>query len=185
MQGIESSAFFVNSRDQVMLFERKASEISSSGYKSASQLPVYLHELLGDLSHSLKPRLPAHVWTTVFRQDLARQVIINLYEPGQGITPHVDLINRYADGIVGVSLCGSASMTFEHIARPEERYHVFLPSRSVYVLRGSARYDYSHGIEGRALDLVNRGDGRIDTILRESRLSITFRWIKEGGDILD
>ncbi|GFR46236.1 hypothetical protein Agub_g7781 [Astrephomene gubernaculifera] len=45
------------------------------------------------------------------------QAIVNLYRPGEGITPHVDLA-RFQDGIVGVSVGGPAVMHFSRCAPP-------------------------------------------------------------------
>ncbi|GLI69371.1 hypothetical protein VaNZ11_013964 [Volvox africanus] len=56
---------------------------------------------LGDL---LPPDLAA-------REPSFDQAIVNLYRPGEGITPHVDLA-RFQDGIVGVSIGGPVVMHF-------------------------------------------------------------------------
>lgn len=117
---------------------------------------------------------------TLFEQSLARQVILNLYPPGQGITPHIDLPNRYADGIIGVSLLGGCVMTFQ---RGDERHDIYLPERTVYVMTGEARWEWSHGIEARKEDLVNTGRG-IETKVRGTRVSMTFRWMSKGADVL-
>ena len=167
---------------------------------SSNLLPGYLINIVDHLKAALRSRLPKATWTTTFDQRLARQVIVNLYPPGAGIAPHFDLVNRYADGVVGVSLFGSTTMTFCRTSSPRtgeryaveretdssdsERYDVPLPPRSVYVLTGAARYDYTHGIEGREVDLVLRGNGRVESVVRGSRMSVTFRWMKEGGDVL-
>ncbi|KAF5371173.1 hypothetical protein D9758_004274 [Tetrapyrgos nigripes] len=45
----------------------------------------------------------------------ARQAIINLYHPGEGITPHVDLLRRFGDGIVGVSFGSGCVMEFRRV----------------------------------------------------------------------
>jgi alkylated DNA repair dioxygenase AlkB len=144
---------------------------------ASSTLPLHLDSLLGSVSSLLHDHLPGDVHQTVFSQSLARQAILNLYPPGQGITPHIDLPNRYADGILGISLIGGTVMDFTH--EKHGRHSVYLPSRSVYVLSGEARWDWKHGIEGRDRDVV---DGV--TILRDIRVSVTFRWMKQGGDVL-
>ena len=60
-----------------------------------------------------------------------------------------------------------------------EQVHIYLPPRSVYVLTGEARWEWAHGIEARTRDRV---DGRV--VLRDTRVSVTFRWMKEGADVL-
>jgi hypothetical protein len=160
-----TSAFFsssLTSANQVMLFGTR-------------MLPSFLVSLLQTLAHLLRPLLPAAVHTTLFDSSPERrQAIVNRYEPGDGISPHVDLLGRYADGIVGVSLGSSCSMVF---ARGEEKHAVFLPPGSAIVLTGEARYDWTHGIERRFEDLVQGEEGDMQVKKRETRISITFRWL--------
>lgn len=109
-------------------------------------------------------------------------MILNTYAPGDGISSHIDLVGRYADGIVGVSLEGGAVMDF---VKPDmtERYHVWLPPRTIYVLCGEARGEWEHGIQGRTSDVVMI-DGREVPNAREQRTSVTMRWMKPGADQL-
>jgi alkylated DNA repair dioxygenase AlkB len=151
--------------------------------KPLQSLPPYLDHLLLASQALLTPILPEHTLRLLYTQPLARQAILNLYPPGQGISPHIDLPNRYADGILGISLMGGAVMTFEN--GKGMRYDVYIPPRSVYVFTEEARWEWKHGIEGREEDLVQGGDGDKEvTLLRSLRLSVTFRWMKEGGDVL-
>ncbi|EIN11036.1 hypothetical protein PUNSTDRAFT_65650 [Punctularia strigosozonata HHB-11173 SS5] len=104
-----------------------------------------------------------------------RQAILNLYEPGEGITPHVDLENRYGDGIVGVSLGSGCVMNFRHDLRGQ--HDLYLPKNSVVVMTDEARFLWQHGIEGREVDLVEGEQRQMGMIKRGTRLSITFRWL--------
>lgn len=161
-------------RDQVMLFTRPSPHHPS--------LPEYLLGLLDSVSTLLANDLSKDSMDCLFRQRLARQVILNLYPPGQGISSHIDLPHRYADGIIGVSLLGGCTMTF---ARKGIRHDVYLPERTVYILTGEARWEWTHGIEGREEDLVQGKEvGEVETRLRSTRVSATFRWMKEGADVL-
>jgi alkylated DNA repair dioxygenase AlkB len=73
-------------------------------------------------------------------------------------------------------------MVFE---RDGERYDVYLPERTVYVLTGEARWEWSHGIEGRLEDKVRgKGEEEVETRLRSTRVSVTFRWMRDGADVL-
>lgn len=165
---------FADGRDQVMLFTRPNPHPSS--------LPQYLTELLDTASKLLKDLVPPEAIDVLFDQPLARQVILNLYPPGQGISPHIDLPNRYADGIIGVSLLGGCTMVFE---RDGERCDVYIPERTVYVLTGEARWEWSHGIEGRMEDKMRgKGEEEVETRLRSTRVSVTFRWMRDGADVL-
>lgn len=159
-----------------------------------SSMPSHIQSLDSALIQLLDPLLPPNVLETALRQPLARQAILNLYPPGQGISPHVDLPRRYADGIVGVSLTGGCVLTLQRAddamketgygAATGERYDVYLPPRSVYVLSGESRWDWAHGIEGRIADVVHNDGGGTTTLPRDMRVSVTLRWMKEGAGLL-
>jgi 2-oxoglutarate-Fe(II)-dependent oxygenase superfamily protein len=190
--------------NQVMLFGRAGHDSGSS-----SAFPPFLNELLVATSELLgqHPTLPRETHAMLFPSaphvPRARQAIINLYRPGEGIAPHVDLLRRFGDGIVGVSLGGGGvAMRF---ARAETRetstggdgggdggeYEVWLPSRSVLVLAGEARYEWTHGITPCLRDKVEviAGAGEGDAsgwqwLERGIRVSVTFRWLLPGADVV-
>jgi hypothetical protein len=57
--------------------------------------------------------------------------------------------------------------------------------RTVYALTGEARWEWGHEIEGREEDLVRgKGVDEVETRLRSTRVSVTFRWMKDGADVL-
>ena len=191
----------------MMLFGRAGHDSGSS-----SAFPNFLNELLVATSELLAqhPTLPRETHAMLFPPPAphehehgdgdkhvprARQAIINLYRPGEGISPHIDLLRRFGDGIVGVSLGdGGVAMRF---ARAEaeagdtgdgDEYEVWLPSRSVLVLTGEARYKWTHGIAPRLKDKVEvgaagEGDGWMWQE-RGVRVSVTFRWLLPGADIV-
>ena len=184
-------------------------------------LPTVFHDLLTTLSCLLKPFLPETTYTLLFPPSptQARQAIINLYNPGEGISPHVDLLKRYGDGIIGVSFGSGCVMRFDRVQihdsndiahrtvandsggltkedawRQRDRWDLYLPERSVLVLSEEARYDWTHGIdkttrdhvsvstEETTLDSLVSGEGR--WIKRGVRLSVTFRWLLPGADVV-
>jgi alkylated DNA repair dioxygenase AlkB len=100
---------------------------------------------------------------------LADQLIVNEYEPGQGIAPHVDCVPCFADTIASLGLGSSCVMEFTHV-QTRERAGLFLPARSLVVLSGEARYDWRHAIPGRKSD---PHEGR--AVPRGRRVSLTFR----------
>ena len=194
--------------NQVMLFGRAGHECGS-----LSAFPPFLSELLAATSALLlrHPTLPRETHAMLFPpttsrehedEDVpraARQAIINLYRPGEGIAPHVDLLRRFGDGIVGVSLGdGGVPMRFAPAAEPSreksahgdgedgdgEGYEVWLPSRSVLVLTGKARYEWTHGIAPRLRDKVEEEGGGWEWRERGVRISVTFRWLLPGADIV-
>ena len=183
-----------------MLFGRAGHDSGSS-----SAFPPFLNELLAATSELLAqhPTLPRETHAMLFPSaphehehrngqiPRARQAIINLYRPGEGISPHVDLLRRFGDGIVGVSLGdGGVPMRFARAeAGDGDEYEVWLPSRSVLVLTGEARYKWTHGIAPRLRDKVEvvaageEGDGWMWQE-RGVRVSVTFRWLLPGADIV-
>ena len=60
----------------------------------------------------------------------------------------------------------------------DERVPVWLPPRSLLVLRGEARYEWSHGIAPRKLDRVG---GQLTR--RGTRVSLTFRRVLPPGTL--
>ncbi|KAG9317745.1 hypothetical protein JVU11DRAFT_1962 [Chiua virens] len=183
--------------NQIMLFGRTATivdEEEDTDAKMGKGLPPILIQLLHHLSSLLQPWIPLdlhdHLFPSRAAPPRARQAILNLYSPGEGITPHVDLLNRFDDGIIGVSLCGSCVMSFEEVESAIEgggkNWNLYLPERSVMVMSKDARYHWKHGIPGRTHDLVEDKDSTNGSCLikRGIRLSITFRWLLPGADIV-
>jgi alkylated DNA repair dioxygenase AlkB len=95
------------------------------------------------------------------------QAIINEYTPGQGIADHIDCTPCFDDVIVSLSLGSPAVMDLK---RQDNHVPIWLEPRSLLVLRGSARYEWTHGIVRRLHDSV--GDTRVP---QGRRLSVTFR----------
>ena len=169
---------------------------------SSSRLPQFLTALLNTLSAGMRDVLPTKTYELMFpppgSPPRARQVIINFYRPGEGITPHVDLLDRFGDGILGLSLGSGCVMRFDKVVKIEElgkqalngnegeHAAIFLPPGSVYVMSEEARYDWTHGIDGLEEDLVQDGaeSTRGRWIQRSMRVSITFRWLLPGADIV-
>jgi hypothetical protein len=179
--------YFLSPADnQVMLFGRFSPCESSS--KSTSGLPPILLSLLDKLSVLLQPVLPPETYSLLFPSNPtgARQAIINLYKTGEGITPHVDLLKRYGDGIIGVSFSSGCVMRFDKVDPvPEDnRWDLFLPERSVIVLSKEARYGWTHGIDKKRRDLVSQSPSSESWIERGVRMSVTFRWLLPGADVV-
>jgi alkylated DNA repair dioxygenase AlkB len=103
--------------------------------------------------------------------ELPDQVIINEYEPGQGIRDHVDCEPCFGPTIVSVSL-GSACVMNLTQKGTRRRTGCLLEQRSAVVLQNSARYDWMHGIAARRKDVWFG-----QTIERKRRVSLTFRQV--------
>jgi alkylated DNA repair dioxygenase AlkB len=97
------------------------------------------------------------------------QVIANDYLPGQGISAHVDCVPCFGDHIASLSLLSPCEMIFRHTVNAEKRALVVEP-RSLLLLSGPARYDWTHEIPPRLSDVI----GGVK-YLRKRRISLTFR----------
>lgn len=97
------------------------------------------------------------------------QLILNKYEPHQGITPHCDHEKWFSDCIASISLASDCVMDFAHRGSKQE-VAVLLEPRSLLVLQGDARYQWTHRIKATKTHLYQ---GR--TIDRQTRVSLTFR----------
>lgn len=97
------------------------------------------------------------------------QLIVNEYEPGQGISPHIDCAPCFEDTIVSISLNSTAVMDFTHAIRAQ-KIPIFMPRRSAVVLKKDSRYVWKHSIAARKTDKHN---GKIYP--RGRRVSLTFR----------
>ncbi|KAI0966426.1 hypothetical protein F4678DRAFT_484260 [Xylaria arbuscula] len=130
------------------------------------------------------------------------QVCLQYYPPGAGIPPHVDTHSAY-DQLYALSLGSAVVMQFRHTKvreneRDEAKYEVGgqgegegkggeeeerefvdldLPPRSMMEMSGDSRLHWEHGIKKRKKDVL--ADGTVRP--RADRWSITFRWLREGG----
>lgn len=101
-------------------------------------------------------------------------IIVNHYEPGEGIVPHIDVIEHFGPQVVTLSLLSSICMVFINDRCRERRLEVALPARSLLAIDGEARFEWLHGIRERKTDTL---DGVV--VKREQRISISFRNIKD------
>lgn len=101
--------------------------------------------------------------------EIPDQVIINEYQPGQGISAHIDCVPCFADTIASLSLGSPCVMDFTH-GKTGEKSSLLLEPRSLLMLNGDARYVWQHAIAGRKTDRHN-----VQIIQRARRVSLTFR----------
>lgn len=97
------------------------------------------------------------------------QLIINEYEPGQGIANHIDCEPCFGDTIISISLGSSCIMDFIN-SITKQKIELLLESGSLVVLSGEARHNWTHGIAQRKKDISN--GVKTD---RNLRISMTFR----------
>ncbi|MDP8963795.1 MAG: alpha-ketoglutarate-dependent dioxygenase AlkB [Cyanobacteriota bacterium] len=136
-------------------YDYKSGTLASSSYLGS--LPDWVQNIANRVfSDRLTAKLPD-------------QVIINEYEPGQGITSHVDCIPCFGNTIISLSLGSPCVMDFIHSQTKEKASILLLPS-SLIVLHKAARYDWQHSIAARKKDNYK---GR--KFIRTRRVSMTFR----------
>lgn len=88
------------------------------------------------------------------------QVIVNEYEPGEGISKHIDNPRQFGEWVLTVSLGSPATMVF---SKEKEEIPILLERRSAYLLTGDSRYSWKHSIPARKGDRTG------------TRISVTFR----------
>ena len=97
------------------------------------------------------------------------QLIVNEYEPGQGIANHIDCEPCFGDTIISLSLNSTCIMDFIH-TQTMKKIEVLLEPRSLVVVSGASRKLWSHGIPARKTDIF-----RGQKIKRKLRISLTYR----------
>lgn len=103
------------------------------------------------------------------------QVIVNEYEPGQGIAPHIDCVPCFAGTVLSISLGSTCVMRLTH-PQDGRSVDILLEPGSLLVLSGAARYEWRHSIPGRKNDPWNGS-----TLPRSRRVSLTFRTVLPTG----
>ena len=130
-------------------YDYKARAVTDDAYLGA--LPTWLMPIIQKLS---------------FNPD---QAIVNEYEPGQGISAHIDCVPCFNDSIASLSLGSPVTMVFIH-SKTGKKEEIYLKERSLIILSGAARYEWQHAIPARKSDVVNGF-----RVQRNRRISVTFR----------
>ena len=128
---------------------------------------------LGSLPDWLKS-LAQQLYTDSIFQRIPNQVIVNEYEPGQGISAHIDCTPCFVETIASLSLGSSCVMQLAHPASGQ-REDIPLHPCSLIILSGDARYQWTHAIPARKSDTLNGIKHP-----RTRRVSLTFRMMVES-----
>jgi alkylated DNA repair dioxygenase AlkB len=120
---------------------------------------------LPEWAAELARRLHAEGWFAC----LPDQLTVNEYQPGQGISKHVDCVPCFDAAVASLSL-GSGCVLEMADARSKAKVPLYLEPRSLVVLQKDARYRWTHAVPARKKDIV---DGRERS--RGRRVSLTFR----------
>ena len=135
-------------------YDYKARTVSADMYLGT--LPKWLSDLAIQLKNDgLSDEIPD-------------QVIINEYQPGQGISPHIDCEKCFGPRIFSLSLGSSAFMEFTREGKPKKE--ILLAQKSLVMMYGEARSNWKHSIPARLRD---KG------IERGTRISLTFRNVEK------
>jgi alkylated DNA repair dioxygenase AlkB len=136
-------------------YDYKARSIDYSMY--LGELPYWAKEIALRLkSEGYMPEVPD-------------QLIVNEYQPGQGIANHIDCEPCFGNTIISISLGAPIVMDFIQ-KRSREKIDVLLEPRSLTVVQDESRYQWTHGIAARKTDQFH---GR--KFERQLRISLTFR----------
>lgn len=139
-------------------YDYRARKIDNSFY--LGKLPNWLNEVAKS------------IFDKSFIDFIPDQAIINEYESGQGIAPHIDCEPCFGDTIISLSLGSSCIMNFEKEPHSKNKTEIFVEPRTLLVMKEESRYNWYHGISPRKTDKFNG-----EAIKRYRRISITFRKI--------
>lgn len=128
------------------------------------------NDRLGPLPAWVEP-LSARLVSDGFFDASPDQIIVNEYQPGQGIALHADHPSAFGPVVATLSLADMWPMQFDRPGHEPIR-EVLLPRCSLLLLGGPARYDWRHGIAKRKTDTASSGRRP-----RRRRISITFRTV--------
>lgn len=137
-------------------YDYKARKIDNSFY--LGQLPNWLIELANSICNK------------GFIDFIPDQAIINEYNSGQGIAPHIDCEPCFVDTIISLSIGSSCIMNFEKERFSKNKTEIFIEPRTLLIMKGESRYKWYHGIAARKSDKYNG-----EKIKRNRRISIIFR----------
>lgn len=126
-------------------------------YKKITDIPDILLDLKQTIEHLITCDL--------------NQCIVNKYEPGQGISAHVDK-ETFGPIIICFTLCSGTIITFTKTVDRDKKMVIekYVEPNSVYFMTEDSRYEWKHEIKPRLAD---------NGIKRETRISITFRNVSE------
>ncbi|XP_068215347.1 alkylated DNA repair protein alkB homolog 8 [Palaemon carinicauda] len=115
------------------------------------------------------------------------QMTVNRYLPGQGIPSHVDTHCSFTDEVLSLSVGSGIMMDFRYAAGANaissqypSHCAVYLKPRSLCAMKGSSRYEWTHGICPRMTDVIRgaENDTGLRLCPRQERVSFTFRKVR-------
>lgn len=131
-----------------------------------------LPEWLAQLTHKVRAAASEDAMHLLDAHQPFEQAIVNEYEPGQGIAPHIDK-DCFGPVVATVSLVSAVDMVFRCDATGDECVQRLEP-RSLVLMHGDARWRWRHGIAKRRSDTWGGQE-----IARQRRVSITLRTVAD------
>ncbi len=172
----EEERILLSAIDQESWNDDLRRRVQHYGYRyDYSKRTVNAEQRLGELpdwAHRFAERL---VEQSIFTTPPS-QLIVNEYQPGQGIAPHSD---RDGFGPVVASLSLASDCMMKIIPDRKDRqtaFEIVLQRRSLLVLKGDSRYVWQHGIEPKRNDRQNH-----HVFPRNRRVSLTFRTVNDSS----
>ncbi|XP_077326557.1 alpha-ketoglutarate-dependent dioxygenase alkB homolog 7, mitochondrial [Lithobates pipiens] len=95
--------------------------------------------------------------------------VLDLQKEGY-IKPHVDSVKFCGSTIAGICLLSSSVMRLVCVNNPEERVDLLLPRRCLYIISGTARFDFTHEILRNEESFFNG-----EHVERDRRISVICR----------
>lgn len=166
---VDEQKDLVDKIDQQEWSIRTQRRIQCFGYKYDFKDGSFISSTyLGNLPDWIQP-LVNRIASDGLMQNTPDQVIVNEYQPGEGIVSHIDCIPCFGSIISILSLGSPCVMDFTH-SQTKAEAKLLLQPRSLLVLQGAARYVWQHGIA--ACDREQYGGKEF---VRTRRVSLTFR----------
>jgi alkylated DNA repair dioxygenase AlkB len=137
-------------------YDYRARKIDNSFY--LGELPTWLNELA------------QKIYNKKLIDFIPDQAIINEYEPGQGISSHIDCEPCFGETIISLSLGSTCVLNFTREVNSLDKKSILLEPRCLVIMNKESRYDWYHGIPARKSDKFND-----NIIKRQRRISITLR----------
>lgn len=181
ISGLRYIPNFISAAQSAELLERIDKQDWRADLKRRVQHYGYIYDYRSrGISHDMKlgplPNWLSELGSKLVEQNIFAQipdqVIINEYEPGQGISAHIDCVPCFGNHIASISLGGAVNMEFD---KGGEIHSLRLMPQSLLVLSGEARLKWRHAIAARKSDRVDE-----QKVARSRRVSLTFRTVKLG-----
>lgn len=163
--------FFYNQPSKPALTSGRLMQAYGYGYNKGDY-GLTLHKLdpIPQITNEMVSRIQQKLIDLHLTNQTINQLTVNNYNPSSSIDAHFDHKTRFGDVIVGVSLGSGCLMHFKNYHNKNNYFSHYLKPRSLYIMFGDLRYNWTHQIKPATHDCV---DGLM--IPRSNRISLTFR----------